>query len=240
VSESELARDLLAGVRELQDEWALVAGGFGEPELRAPSALPGWTRAHLVTHFARNADGLRNLLTWVRTGVETPMYASAKAREDDIETGSRRSAAEIIADVVASSEKFAQLAGEMPDEAWAGQARNRQGKPVAGPVVVRMRFSEAAIHLADLDAGYDLARVTTMIGPRIGHLVEHAITQRGGDLPSLKLVGVTEDGTRYEWAMGAGEGTTVTGSCADILAWVTGRADGSALDGDVPKLPPWT
>ena len=34
---------------------------------RAPSALPGWTRAHVLTHLARNADAMVNLLTWART-----------------------------------------------------------------------------------------------------------------------------------------------------------------------------
>jgi maleylpyruvate isomerase len=34
----------------------------------APSALPGWSRAHVLTHVARNADAMINLLTWARTG----------------------------------------------------------------------------------------------------------------------------------------------------------------------------
>jgi len=45
-----------------------------------PSALPGWTRGHLLTHLARNADALVNLLTWARTGIPTPMYASPDQR----------------------------------------------------------------------------------------------------------------------------------------------------------------
>ena len=46
-----------------------------------------WTRAHLLTHFARNADSLGNLLAWAETGVEQPMYGSGMARDDDIEAG---------------------------------------------------------------------------------------------------------------------------------------------------------
>jgi hypothetical protein len=46
-----------------------------------PSLLPGWSRRTVIAHVARNADALCNLLTWARTGVETPMYASAEARE---------------------------------------------------------------------------------------------------------------------------------------------------------------
>src|SRR5256885_15091039 len=60
-----------------------------------PSLLPGWTRGHVLTHVARNGDGLGNLLRWARTGTETPMYASREARRADIEAGAGRSAAEI-------------------------------------------------------------------------------------------------------------------------------------------------
>ncbi|BBC38326.1 hypothetical protein SGFS_096200 [Streptomyces graminofaciens] len=48
-----------------------------------PSALPGWTRGHLLTHLARNADALVNLLTWARTGVRTPMYTTPDQRASD-------------------------------------------------------------------------------------------------------------------------------------------------------------
>ena len=39
-----------------------------DEDLRAPSLLPGWTRAHVVAHLARGADALRNLLIGVRSG----------------------------------------------------------------------------------------------------------------------------------------------------------------------------
>ena len=45
-------------------------------DFAGPSLLPGWTRAHVLAHVAGNADALVNLLTWARTGEETPMYAS--------------------------------------------------------------------------------------------------------------------------------------------------------------------
>ena len=64
----------------------LLAGtaAVTDAQAREPSLLPGWTRGHLLTHLARNADGLRNLLTWARTGVMTPQYHSAAARDEDI------------------------------------------------------------------------------------------------------------------------------------------------------------
>src|ERR671930_1390843 len=66
-----------------------------DAQARAPSGLPGWSRGHVLTHLARNADALVNLLTWARTGVETPMYASGEQRNADIEAGAGRSAEEL-------------------------------------------------------------------------------------------------------------------------------------------------
>jgi len=35
---------------------------IAEPDLRQPSLLPGWTRAHVLAHLARSADAMRTLL----------------------------------------------------------------------------------------------------------------------------------------------------------------------------------
>ncbi|MYW05496.1 maleylpyruvate isomerase N-terminal domain-containing protein, partial [Streptomyces sp. SID3343] len=68
---------LREGTRVFADRVAeLPEDAFG-----GPSALPGWSRAQLVAHVARNADALANLAAWARTGVETPMYADARERE---------------------------------------------------------------------------------------------------------------------------------------------------------------
>ncbi len=72
--------------------------GFGEP-----SALPGWTRAHVVAHLARNAEALRDLLTWARTGVETPMYTSREQRAADIEHGAGRPPEQLRREVVGTA-----------------------------------------------------------------------------------------------------------------------------------------
>ena len=36
--------------------------------LTGPTGLAGWTGRHLLAHVAANADALRNLVTWARTG----------------------------------------------------------------------------------------------------------------------------------------------------------------------------
>jgi hypothetical protein len=39
--------------------------GLGEAEARGASRLPGWTRGHVLTHLARNAEGSTRLLAWL-------------------------------------------------------------------------------------------------------------------------------------------------------------------------------
>ena len=53
---------------------------MGDDAFAKPSSLPDWTRAHVLTHVARNADAMVNLVTWARTGVPTPAYPSPDER----------------------------------------------------------------------------------------------------------------------------------------------------------------
>ena len=56
-------------------------------ELDAPSLVPGWTRRHLVAHVGYHARALTRLADWGRTGIETPMHASAAERDAEIDLG---------------------------------------------------------------------------------------------------------------------------------------------------------
>src|ERR1017187_7981403 len=71
-----------------------TSAGFTDAQVREPSLLPGWTRGHVLSHVARNADSLGNLLRGAATGAQIPMYASTQARDADIEAGAGRGAAE--------------------------------------------------------------------------------------------------------------------------------------------------
>ncbi|HSN07046.1 MAG TPA: maleylpyruvate isomerase family mycothiol-dependent enzyme, partial [Candidatus Angelobacter sp.] len=57
---------------------------------RRPSLLPDWSVGHVLTHVARNADGMVRLVDWALTGVPQPMYDSLDARNADIEAGAGR------------------------------------------------------------------------------------------------------------------------------------------------------
>ena len=123
------------------DRLLATADALTDSEAAAPSRLPGWTRGHILTHLARNADGFRNLLTWARTGTETPMYPSEEARDRSIEAGAGRSAAELAADVRASAAALAGAAEGLPAEAWDATVSRRgdrfPARVIAAPEAVR-------------------------------------------------------------------------------------------------------
>jgi maleylpyruvate isomerase len=211
---------------------------LGDDAFPAPSALPGWSRAHVLTHVARQADAMINLLTWARTGVETPAYASPEARTADIEAGATRPPALIRADVVETSDRLGQAAKAMPAHAWSATVRSPQGKELPASDVPWLRAREMWIHAVDLDVGASFA---DMPAPMLLEVLDAAVADMSGrpGVPGMRLVAA--DGGR-EWAVGDGE-LRVVGPTADLAAWLLGRgrsrsvrtAEGAAP----PKLPAW-
>jgi maleylpyruvate isomerase len=72
VPPEEALRELTAATDQL------LAGldGLSDAQVAGPSLLPGWTRGHVLTHLARNAEGGTRLLGWARTGVPSYEYES--------------------------------------------------------------------------------------------------------------------------------------------------------------------
>src|SRR5260370_17566735 len=100
-----------------------------EPDLREPSLLPGWTRAHVLAHLARNADAMRNLLVGVRDGQDRPAYASAQARQAGIEHGAGLRADELVADLASSAMALRTVARQLPGEWWQIPVRYGDSAP---------------------------------------------------------------------------------------------------------------
>jgi len=126
-----------------------------DADLRAPSLLPGWTRAHVLAHVARNADAMRNVLGGVRTGEDRPGYASAEAREAGIEQDSGRPARELTVDLADSAMALRTVARRLPDEGWQVPVRMLDPGPrfPAAELLTR-RLVEVELHHGDLGAGY--------------------------------------------------------------------------------------
>ena len=211
---------------------------MGDEAFTAPSALAGWSRAHVLTHIARNADAMINLLTWARTGVPTPAYASDEQRVADIEAGARRAPDVIREDVVSSSDRLAQVAAAMPERAWAARVTNRQGTKIPATDIPWTRAREMWIHAVDLDVG---ASFTDIPGPMLTELISDVVDTLGvrPACPTLRLVATDQ---RRTWNLGEdSDPDEVRGPAAGLAAWLVGRSKGRDLrtvDGHRPPAPP--
>jgi maleylpyruvate isomerase len=150
-------RQLLDQIDQATQRLLDVARVITEPDLRAPSLLPGWTRAHVLAHVARNADAMRNLLAGARSGQHRPAYASAEAREADIETGAKMNAKDLADDLADAVMAFRTVATRLPDEAWRFGVRMLDFGPFPAADLLTRRLVEVELHHCDLGAGYSPA-----------------------------------------------------------------------------------
>jgi maleylpyruvate isomerase len=129
-----------------------------EPDLRAPSLLPGWSRAHVLGHVARNADALRNLLIGARARQHRPAYASAQAREDAIETSAAQAPRDLMNDLADSAMALRTIIRQLPDEAWSFGVQMPDSRPFPAAGLLTRRLVEVELHHCDLGIGYDAAK----------------------------------------------------------------------------------
>jgi maleylpyruvate isomerase len=138
---------------------ARAVNALPDDALRAPSALPGWTRAHVVAHVARNAEALTRLATWAHTGVETPMYPSREHRAAEIES-SAQAPADVLRDELATTAEALDAALAALDETtWQAQVRSALGRPIPAAEIPWMRVREVWLHAVDLDAGVSVTDI---------------------------------------------------------------------------------
>jgi maleylpyruvate isomerase len=215
---------------------ALAGSGISEPSL-----LPGWTRAHVISHLAGNARGLLNLLAWARTGVETPMYPSPQARRDAIEQDARLPAAALIGESGASSAALAAAVAQMPGLAWQNTVRSALGRTIPASEVPWMRTREAWIHSVDLDAG---AWFDAFPAALVDRLLTEVAGMRAGQAECPAVTLAPDDRARA-WALGPAESAvTVSGTAADLLGWAIGRPRRGlpvsiTSREPLPRLPRW-
>lgn len=200
----------------------------------AETLCEGWSVAHLLTHIARNADALGNLVLWAVDGRERAAYASNEQRDRDIEEGARRPLEEIVADVRDTAARFRERAQALTGPAGEVTVRTRTGNDVQAHQVVAMRVLEVIFHHVDLQAGYTFDDADP---GWLARTLRRGVRQweARGDAPGLTLRPEGMDELPL-----AGGGPAVAGTPGQLLLWIgRGRADGLDAGVDLPQPPPW-
>ena len=147
--------DLFEGVRTSTTALVETLGGgqWTDDYMRGASLLAGWTRGHVLTHIARNADGITRTLTGALRGEDVPRYPNGMAgRDADIEAGAGRPAADLVEDVRTSARRldaaFAEIFAAGP------QMLSRPADKSTPARWVGARWREVEIHRVDLAAGH--------------------------------------------------------------------------------------
>ncbi|GGX54778.1 maleylpyruvate isomerase family mycothiol-dependent enzyme [Streptomyces minutiscleroticus] len=224
------ARDL-ESVRRATERLLSAAARLDNAGVTEPSRLPGWTRGHVLAHLSRNADALAEVFAG------RPMYASPEARDADIERDAPRPLAAHLADLRESADRLREAEAATAD--WSRTVELRNGVTDVASRVPFRRWAEVELHHVDLDAGYELEDLPEEFTDReIAFLAERF--DGHPEVPPVRLD--AGDGRSWTTGGGAGGGTVgVRGTAADLLGWLSGRRDGSALDvtgGLLPVLPP--
>ncbi|MCI3270724.1 MULTISPECIES: maleylpyruvate isomerase family mycothiol-dependent enzyme [Streptomyces] len=215
----------------------LQAADLDDAGLDAPSALPGWTRKHLVAHVAANADALGNLVHWAATGERTPMYTSSEERAAGIERGAGMVAVELATWLRRSAEALAAAMASLDDAQWQSLVVTAQGRTVPATELPWMRSREVCVHAVDLGTGLTFADLPTGFLAALGYDVVAKRTKEHG--PALRLEATD---TAASWELpGEGEPTVLAGPVHEITAYLTGREHVlTAVDGGpAPTLTRW-
>lgn len=197
--------------------------GISENDWHEPTALPGWTRARLATHLARNADYLTNTLTAIEAGEPQPERPCAAEERRILDEGADRSGLELQIDLDTSAGALQRAIDAVTD--WTGASLVLHGRPWPLDRLPLARLNELELHHYDLDPEWDL---NSLSPNEAGWLLRWVVDRRRQE--QLGSITVASPSVRCE--LGDGEpGLEVRGSEVELWLWLSGRGPVGQIDG---------
>ena len=206
-----------------------------EGDARRPSLLPGWSVGHVLTHLARNADSHVRMLEAAARGEVADQYPGGnEQRAADIEAGARRSAAELVDDVLRSAARLEAVWDATPGHVWpTGEGRVVGGIWPVAELPFR-RWREVEIHHVDLGLRYGFA---DWPDDYVDAELARCVAGLPGRLPAGTAVAIEATDTGDRWTVP--EGLVEAQLRAErrvLLAWLVGRSSAAGF----PTLGRWT
>ncbi|MBL1096801.1 maleylpyruvate isomerase family mycothiol-dependent enzyme [Streptomyces coffeae] len=226
---NEVRTEVLAGHGRLRG----LLTGLTEVSVREPSELPGWSRAHVLSHVEGVGRAFARQVRYALKGELVEVYDGGRpARDAAIEAGAPRSVDALrtaVADALAEAEDAWAAVGPRD---WARPVRHRDSDVAA---VLRAWWRELEIHTVDL-------RLGRVPGDWPRAFCAHALDFLAPRAPEgVRLTLEATDGPERR-ELGAGAPLTVRGRLGDLTAWMAGREVPGPLDSGstpLPELAPW-
>lgn len=207
-----------------------AVAGLDDRQVAEPSALPGWSRGHVLAHLTDNARMFTRLAEHALRGELVATYdGGTDERNAIIEANAGRGAAEHRAELATHTAHLEAVWARTGDGDWTRPVTFRDADLAA---TVHCRWREAWIHLVDLDVG-----VSPADWPEA--LACHAIDFLLCRLPAGTRLHAQD--VDRQWSLGDGTGIVVIGQVRDLAAWLAGRAPGvpPVAEEGLPALGPW-
>ena len=229
----------LAAVRAGHQQLSSALARLTDADARGLSALPGWSRGHVLAHLAQHARAFARQTREAQAGRQVEVYDGGRAgRDAAIEAGAGRSAQALRGEVIAACEELDELWAELSAAEWNLRCGYRDGTLVDG---LLSRWREVDIHLVDLALGATSAEWS-------GELCEHLLDYLAPRVPAGLPLALRASDAGRTWSYGAGAGTDgdgvleISGRLVDLTAWFAGRTPSRPLgssSGSLPALDPW-
>ncbi len=201
--------------------------GISDDQWQSPSRLPGWTRAHVATHLARNADALTHLVEELVEGRQVPLYPSMSERDQEIERGSERDGLALQIDLDTSAGRLHEAFNLLERVPTATPVTLAPDVMVDADQLPAARLAEVLLHHLDLDVGFSLEDVSPEAARWLLAWVCFRLRHRTS-APAMRIV---SDSGLTDRIGGSGYATTVRGSDAALAGWLSGRTASDQLRG---------
>jgi maleylpyruvate isomerase len=219
--------------------------GLDDAQASEPSRLPGWSKAEVITHLARNADAIRTMVEAAGRGEVAPMYPSVEARAAGIAAGRGAGADALRADLAEAHEHLLDAWNALSPDAWDRTGRASVMRSMREFLWVRRR--EVEVHHVDLGLGYEPSDwPVAFVRGALDEIVPSLPTRASAARPILDIdyrVVSTDDERAWRVRLRGREvsvidddGGLVDGEASgwgcDVAAWLYGRdPDGSGIVG---------
>ncbi|MER7344992.1 maleylpyruvate isomerase family mycothiol-dependent enzyme [Streptomyces aurantiacus] len=225
--------ELMPRVSQAHARLLELADQLDDRQKDAASALPGWSRGHVLAHLAGNARAFDRQARAALRGEDVDLYDGGQAERDrSIERGAARPLAELYEELSLAQRALEDTWGLLTAADWRRAVRFRHATVLDTALA---RWREAEIHAVDLGVGHR---------PRDWPVAFalHALDFLAARAPAGTRLVLRATDDEFTQVLGRGATVEVSGAVRDLAAWLAGRGvddrlrtTGSAL----PELGPW-